>query len=49
MIDKVIDLAKRDGKFKHKLIEAILREFGMELDEYFLIQHSEEGLINVGG
>jgi len=49
MIEKVIDLAKRDGKFKHRLIEAILREFGMELDEYFVIRHSEEGLINIGG
>jgi len=49
MIEKIIDLAKRDGKFKHELIEAILKEFGMELDEYFIVQHSEEGLINIGG
>lgn len=45
MIDKVIDLAKRDGVFKEQLIKAILKNFYRELDEYFINLYVEEGLI----
>ena len=45
MIDKVIDLAKRDGMFKEQLIKAILKNFYRELDEYFINLYVEEGLI----
>jgi len=45
MIEKVIDLAKRDGMFREQLIKAILKNFYRELDEYFVNQYIEEGLI----
>jgi len=48
MINEIIDLAKRDERFREELLKSILENFYNELDEYFMNQYVEEGLIGGG-
>jgi len=45
MIEEIISLAKRDERFREELLKSILENFYNELDEYFMNQYVEEGLI----
>ena len=45
MIEEIISLAKRDERFREQLLKSILENFYNELDEYFMNQYVEEGLI----